>query len=214
MIPAKTAAVFRAARIPHQVNNEFSVTQAIIQVQRELPYEEMWKTAYDNSWFHIQFEDLSLIQFQNVPSPSFHFLECPLDVPTQRELLASLGMDFRQRHDSDFLEVYAEAVATAGYRRHITPIRYDRDFGSYRPGVHPAAHLHIGLDNDVRIALTREMTPMSFILFVIRQKYPANWDNVLKSDLAQTLERKIRLSLTPLAEKYWQKADTYELSLW
>ncbi len=214
MIPPKTVALFRTAGLGCQTNAEFSVTPAIIRTQRELPYDKMWKAAYDNSWFHIQFDDLSLIQFQQTPSPSYHFLECPLDVPTQRDLLASLGMDFRKRHDAAFLELYAEAVETASFRRNVTPIRYDRDFGSYRSGVHPAAHLHIGLDNDIRLGLPREMTPLAFILFVIRQKYPDNWERVLNSNLASSLQRNVRSSLIPLPGQYWQEADLCEMSLW
>lgn len=213
MIPSKTAALFRAASLQHELNAEFSVTAAIIRTQRELTYEKMWRAAYDNSWFHIMFEDLSLIQFQNAPSPSFHFLECPLDVPTRREFLAALGMDYRKRHDSDFQELYAEAVETAGSRPHVTPIRYDRDFGSYRAGVHPAAHLHVGLDNDIRLALPSEMTPLSFILFVIRQKYPSNWEQLLASNLAASLQRSVRYSLVPLPGQYWQEPDLCEMAL-
>lgn len=214
MIPPKTNALFRAAGLNFRMNADFSVTPAIIRIQRELSYEKMWKAAYDNSWFHIQFDDLSMIQFQQMPSPSYHFLECPLDAPSQRDLLTALGMEYRNRHDAGFLELYAEAVETAGSRRHVTPIRYDRDFGSYRSGVHPAAHLHIGLDNDVRLGLPREMTPFAFLLFVIRQKYPANWERVLDSNLAPALQHNVRNALIPLPEQYWQAADRCEMSLW
>ncbi len=213
MLPAKTDALMRVAGLRHKVNREFVVTAEIIRTQRVLPYDRMWKLAHDRKWFHIQFEDLSIIQFQNNPSPSFHFIECPLDVPSLGDFIASLGKEYRARYDSVVAELYDEAIETAGLRPYITPIRFDRDFGSYRSGVHPAAHLHIGIDNNIRLGLAREMTPLSFLLFILRQKYPSSWERLLRSNLASSLVRSIRDSLPPLPKQYGQDFDFCEIAL-
>lgn len=203
----------RFARLRNSVNEDFSVTPAIIRAQRELSYERMWRLAHDNSWFHIQFEDLSIIQFQNAPSPSYHFIECPLDVPPLSEFLNALQVEYRKRYHSDVAELYSEAIETANLRRHVTPIRYDRDFNGYRRGIHPAAHLHIGLENNVRLALPREMTPWSFLLFVIRQKYPQSWERLLNSGMAQHFENGVRQNLPLVPEDYWGGHDLSEIAL-
>lgn len=203
----------RTAGLRHKSNRDFIITNEIIRTQRELKYEQMWKLAHDNKWFHIQFEDLSIIQFQNSPSPSFHFIECPLDVPPLRDFIVGLGKDYRSRHNTDIKELYEEVIETSELREHLTPIRYDLDFGSYRPGVHPAAHLHIGLDNNIRLALPREMTPFSFLLFVLRQKYPSNWEKILQSNLCDSIAQSVRHSLPVIADKYWQNLDLCEISL-
>lgn len=213
MLPPKTVALMRAAGLRNQTNNDFVVTPAIISAQRQLPYVQMWRLAHDNKWFHIQFEDLSIVQFQNDPSPSYHLIECPLDVPPLGDFIESLDIDYRSRHRADVVELYDDAIDTASVRPHITPIRYDRDFRSYRGGVHPAAHLHIGLDNNVRLGLPREMNPWSFLLFVIRQKYPANWERLLDSELANTFPRAVRHALPPVPAEYWGNLDLCEIAL-
>lgn len=213
MLPPKTVELMRIAGLRNSINEEFLVTQEIIFLQRSLSYEKMWRLAHDNKWFHIQFEDLSIVQFQSAPSPSYHFIECPLDVPTLGEFVDSLDVEYRRRYDSDVIELYGEAIDTASLRRYSTPIRYDRDFNSYRCGVHPAAHLHIGLENNIRLELPKEMTPWSFLLFLIRQKYPQNWERLLNSSLAKHFEKGIRHGLTAVPPKYWGGHDLSEISL-
>jgi hypothetical protein len=213
MLPAKTSELMRLARLRNTVNQDFSVTQEIIRAQRELSYERMWRLAHDKKWFHIQFEDLSIIQFQNYPSPSYHLIECPLDVPPLSEFLAGMNLDYRTRHNADITELYDEAIDTANLRKYVTPIRYDRDFGSYRQGIHPAAHIHIGLDNNVRLALSREMTPWSFLLFIIRQRYPENWERLLGGTFSKSLRNSVRDNLPLVPIKYWDGHDFSEIAL-
>lgn len=203
----------RLAGLRNTVNEDFSVTPEIIRAQRELPYERMWRLAHDEKWFHIQFEDLSIIQFQNYPSPSYHLIECPLDVPPLGEFLETMDLDYRARHRSDIVELYNEAIDTASLRKYVTPIRYDRDFRSYRRGVHPAAHLHIGLDNNIRLALPREMTPWSFLLFVVRQRYPDKWERLHGCELAKHFAKGVRDNLPSVPEIYWGGHDLSEIAL-
>lgn len=213
MLPPKTLELMRVAGLRNIVSEDFSITPDIIRAQRELSYEKMWRLAHDKKWFHIQFEDLSIIQFQNNPSPSYHLIECPLDVPPIGDFLETMGFEYRSRNDAGFVELYSEAIDTANLKKYVTPIRYDRDFNSYRRGVHPAAHLHIGLDNNIRIALSREMTPWSFLLFVIRQKYPHNWQRLLDSKLSTHFPKAVRDSLPSVPNDYWNGHDFCEISL-
>jgi len=213
MLPPRTLELMRVAGLRNTVNNEFTVTPEIIRAQRELPYEEMWRLAHDKKWFHVQFEDLSIVQFQNTPAPSYHLIECPLDVPPLGDFLETMKIDYRDRHSADVVDLYNEAIDTASLRKYVTPIRYDRDFRSYRRGIHPAAHLHIGLDNNIRLALPREMTPWSFLLFIVRQKYPTHWERLLNSQLAKHFERNVRDSLPLVPGDYWAGHDLCEIAL-
>ncbi len=98
------------------------------------------------------------------------------------------------------------------YRKNFTPIRYDLDNNSYKTGVHPAAHIHIGLDNHIRIGLERELTPLAFLLFVIRQMYPRNWENLLESSISKTLPKKLHVELPKIGNQFFgihEKSDFY-----
>jgi hypothetical protein len=86
------------------------------------------------------------------------------------------------------------------------------DNSSYKSGIHPAAHIHIGLDNDIRIGLEREFTPLAFLLFVIRHMYPRNWENLLNSTISKTLSKKLHADLPKIETKYFgehEKCDLY-----
>jgi hypothetical protein len=91
-------------------------------------------------------------------------------------------------------------------------IRYDFDGGSFRTGVHPAAHIHIGLDNPIRIGLGKQLTPLAFLLFVIRQMYPENWERLLNNSVHRTLPNKLHINLEKVDDKYFgehEKSDLY-----
>lgn len=212
-LPGDARAILRLAGLRHNINPNFSVDREIIQSQRAVPYVQMWTMAHGRGWFHIQLEDLSILQFQTQPSPSFHFMECPLDIPSYAEFLNVLGVEYRGRHEPLYLEQYQEVVDTASLKAHVTPIRYDYDSNAYRAGVHPAAHIHIGLNNQVRLRVSREMNSRAFLLFVIRHRYPEAWHKLINSTLRDRLGKYVRGGLLKLAEQYQQPEDSYELSL-
>jgi hypothetical protein len=74
-----------------------------------------------------------------------------------KELEPELRKDYELYLGSDLAE------------RSVTPLRYDYEPERYRCGVHPAAHVHFGLANEIRLCSKRIMNPVSFTLFVIRR---------------------------------------------
>jgi hypothetical protein len=213
MLPAITCTVLRYAKLPNSLRENFTISSEIIQQLRERDYLNQWRLANGSQWFHVLLEDHAIFQFQASPSASYQYLECPLDVPTYREFVLASGRPFRDRHQTDLQEEYSLVLETAPLKAHVTPIRYDFDQHAYRPGIHPAAHLHIGYGNEIRIGLRREMTPLAFLLFVVRQRYPANWESLLDSSIGSQLESFIRKTLPPIAAKYFCDYDSRELYL-
>ncbi len=212
-LPSDAQAILRLAGLRNENSQLFSIDREIIQSQRALPYAQMWTLANSKRWFHIQLEDLSIFQFQIRPSPSFHFMECPLEIPTYADFLSTQGVDYRERNNPIYLDQYQEVIDTASLKLHITPMRYDYDSNAYRAGVHPAAHLHIGLNNQIRLRLSREMNARAFLLFVIRHRYPEAWYKLINSTLRDRLEKYVRSGLLMLSDRYKKAEDSYELSL-
>lgn len=213
MVPAQATAILRFAKLRNEISENFSINAEIIRRQRELPYAKMWQIAYSEGWHHIRFEDLSILQFQSNPSPSYHFIECPLAVPPLSEFVKERGFDYRDRYKSSVQEEYELVIDTASLRSHVTPIRYDYDVHGYREGVHPVGHLHIGLENEIRLRMDREMTPLAFLLFIIRQRYPVNWEHLINSPLGARLETFIRRSLVAIGPAYCKPLDQLEVKL-
>ena len=74
-----------------------------------------------------------------------------------------------------YKEEYERHLATLELNKAAVYIRYDEDPTLYRPMVHPYIHLHIGMNNNIRIPSSVEMTPLSFILFILQQVYYDVW---------------------------------------
>ncbi|MDP5239650.1 DUF2290 domain-containing protein [Uliginosibacterium sp. 31-16] len=191
----------------------WKITDGVIRELRELSYFDQWKACIENSWYNVRLEDHSLFVFNDSGEPSYSYIQAPVVAETFRGFLNRQGFDYSQRNRSEFLDDYELELGTAGVRLNVTPFRYDVDGGSYMQGRHPKAHLHIGLDNQVRLALRREMTPLSFSLFVMRQAYPDCWSKLMEKSDQICLRKIVRDGLKLVGEEYWMAHDQIELHL-
>jgi hypothetical protein len=208
--------IFRLARFPvvDYGNEHFVPSGAIVGHLRTLPYSEQWRVSLSERWYHARMDDHSLMVFDDSAGcPSYSFLHCPLTVETIRDFLSRKGLDYSARNIREAQEEYEQVFDTATFRPHVTPIRYDFDTRGYRCGTHPLAHLHIGLDNNVRLALRREMSPVSFSLFVMRQMYPHSWHNLLEHSTNCRLPHVCRAALPLIHDEYWTDFDAIEVHL-
>jgi hypothetical protein len=206
----------RAANLPvdNYGQDHFTVTPAIVRELRELTYFDQWKTARKNAWFHLELEDHSLILFsETTNSASFSYLQCPLAVPSFKEFLVALEIPNTPRKRREYRDEYEMVLDTADLRPHITPIRFDYDENGYLCGAHPVSHIHIGLDNNIRLGTNRKLTPISFLLFVMRQMYPDCWKKLLEHQESGRLPRAVRNDCPIIDENYWQHEDAMELHL-
>lgn len=205
------AAHFPVARFGH---DHFVLDWSMISELREVSYLDRWSMSRAREWFHVEMEDLSIFSFhESGVTRSYSYIECPLDVQSYRIYLEGQGLEYTTANRRENLEGYAMVLETAGLKKHITPIRYDLDPVGYRTGVHPLAHIHIGLENNIRIGLKKQMTPLAFVLFVMRQVYPECWSRLLEQKQGMNIERKIRLDCDAVAAEMWLEHDELELHL-
>lgn len=192
----------------------FSMTPAIVRELRELSYMEQWKKSIAERWYHVQLEDHSIITFSETDeSASFSYIQCPLIVPTFREFLQDRGIAYTQENRRNFQDEYDLAILTASAHEHPTPLRYDLDKTGYRKGVHPLAHIHIGLNNQIRIATKVKLNPVSFALFIMRHYYPAAWEKLLSHQESFNVSKSIRPKDSGIPREYWCELDQIELHL-
>jgi len=214
MLPPLTRAVFRYGRMDVEWNDYFALNSEIIGELRTRAYERQWKMCFERRWYHIRLEDHSLLAFNyDALRPSYQFLDCPLSIPTLREYLDSQKLSMRDRHSPDVQDEYRQVIETAAPKTAVTPIRYDFDAGSYRCGVHPAGHIHIGLENEIRFGVRREMSPLGFVMMVVRQRYPENWELILESTLREGIPSHVRDALRRVTNQYFDNHDYCEMYL-
>jgi hypothetical protein len=168
-----------------------------------------WTESIRQDRFCIKLGDGSLIQFREVAKPAFAFLESPMNVVSLADFARSLGAT-RAAEKYRFQVQYDEYVATAEAKDHVSPIRFEYDLEAYESGKHPIAHVHIGCENDIRIAVDKILTPASFVFLVLRLHYPDAWLRVLSSNLRDSIHRTFRKSLGKV-EGFPQKDDHCEL---
>lgn len=128
------------------------------------------------------------------------------------DYLAERGEENNPRIRREMAGSYQNVIDTAAERRHVTPIRYDYDPRGYQEGVHPVAHIHIGLGNEVRLC-SNKMSAASFVLFVMRQMYPKSWEQLLTRKGLNRFVNSIREPSTRLEERYFGAVDRIELHL-
>jgi len=185
---------------------------------RGLSYVEEYQSFLNESMFDFLLKDRALLQFKHLSDDevSYCYYQSPFDVPSYRDFLAeSLGPDADAIQDvgDSFLDEYSLAIDTARLRKNLLVMRYDFDPKLYEHGVHPAAHVHFGQGNEIRLSVRRLMEPMSFALFVIRQLYPESWRKLLDWTDAPVLCRAVRENLEVVGAAYYQMRDKLQLSL-
>jgi hypothetical protein len=142
-----------------------------------------------------------------VPYKDFVALELGIS-PTQpdcKKILAEFGDELRPD--------YEQYVTSQDSKTVVTPLRFDYKAEDYRPGIHPAAHVHFGFANQIRVGTRRVMNPLSFVLFILRQRYPEKWVRFRKLKDSEQLCRNVRQELDLVHKDYWGDEDEREASL-
>jgi len=203
----------RAAQIEHSYpDSPAQLSRQEIAELRQLDYVGQWQLAREKELYHLYFSDHSFFIFKTDPPQSYSFFDCPIEIKSISEYLISIGESVTARNVNIYQEDYDDYIATANFKKNSTPIRYDFDVGSYREGIHPVAHIHIGLENSIRIGLEKQLTPLAFLLFVIRQMYPDNWERLLRNQVHKELPDKLHLKLEKVSEEYlgqYERCDLY-----
>lgn len=205
--------LFREAAFPVESfgPDHFVISSAMIQELRELDYLDRWRTVLERGWFHVKTTDQSLFLFQEGLCSSYSFLHCPLEIiPFVDYLNLVLRVENTPENRRSYREEYEFLFETSSEKRHVTPIRFDYDENGYNSGVHPVAHVHVGLDNQIRI-FSNKMNPTSFVLFVMRHMYPRSWERLIGRTNADQYLRAIRHTNTKLAPRFVTSDDLLEL---
>jgi len=99
----------------------------------------------------------------------------PYECKSYEDFLIDNGENFKECGDL-YREEYVQYVSECEIKQSITPIRYDYDYSLYIPGKHPASHLHIGLEENFRIPVSKMLTPVKFVVFVMKNIYFEHWN--------------------------------------
>jgi hypothetical protein len=181
-------------------------------------YVEEFDLYQKNRHWDVQLNDFAILQFRQPDDDTvgYCYHQAPKSAPTYVEFVSEqMGESFvgAEEIDGSYWPDYELAVDTARPRETITSIRYDYSPKLYEEGVHPAAHVHVGRKNDIRIATRRLMTPIAFALFIIRQMYAEQWRVFLRRNDAEETCAAVRRKLALVQSDYHQTKDRWQLIL-
>jgi hypothetical protein len=194
----------------------------IAAILRRKAYGEMWQACLDGEWYDCRLIDASLLQFRRWDQKlSYSYLESPYEAMTFDEYASeridenwqTLPAEVRQSLELDLRAGYELYLQSDLAERPTTPLRYDYEPGLYRVGVHPAGHIHFGLNNEIRVCTRRIFSPLSFTLFVMRQYYPNNWGSLLQRRQNDPIFREVRENLATVPGEFMQPLDRCEHQL-
>lgn len=121
----------------------------------------------DYSYFQFSWSGEDAVRYAYYPNP---FLSGDADALSKlkkwHELLAA-GLISHE----EFLDLLRGRPADA----RIPLIRYENAPGQYKRFNHPCSHMHIGLHSDNRWPVDRLLTPLAFVLLVVKQYYGETW---------------------------------------
>lgn len=195
---------------------------------RGMTYRQVYEECVREYAYDFLLADQSLLLFIKTGhnchdgSLSYSFLECPVKVMVYREFVGNeIGVnimddDFDYEVDAwgDELRAdYEQYVNSRDTKSVVTPLRYDYKASDYRPGIHPASHVHFGHENEIRVGTQRVMKPLSFLLFVLRQRYPKAWDRLRGTEKMPVHARNVRNDLDVVDVAYWSDLDQHEIYL-
>ena len=213
---ARAYRICKKLKLSNKHNENVLYKADLVKAIRDLSYREEWEYYVKNRLYNIMFDNYSLFQFKlptkENPQFSYCYYECPLNIVPYEDFLISFDTNINEAGQS-YREEYDDYVFTATLREHITPIRYDYAPKDYREGIHPAAHIHIGRDNHVRLGTERLMSPLSFVLFTLRQTNPHAWSVFLQSSEAEQTCRAVRDGISRIEAEFLKKMDKWEVML-
>lgn len=186
---------------------------------RTKSYTDIWRDCFSNRHFDFLLEDMSMIQFCHGGNSNlerlrlnYSFYECPFSVSSYSDFLKEEGFEYHEVGEQ-LREEYDLYLNDAPEKKAITPIRYDYDPESYDEGCHPASHVHFGHRSSIRLASKNILTPISFVLFIVRQCYPKQWKEYLLASIPPPILGNVRSSLTQVPRRFWNSNDDAQMIL-
>ncbi len=195
---------------------------------RGMNYRQVYEECIREYAYDFRLVDQALLLFTRAGNDEhdgqldFCYYESPVIVIPYKEFVAmELGIapthpDYEKvigEFGDELRPDYEQYVSSQDSNVVVTPLRFDYKAEDYRPGIHPAAHIHFGFANHIRVGTRRVMNPISFLLFILRQRYPEKWGLFRKLRHSDQLCRNIRDELDLVHEDYWCDEDDREVYL-
>jgi len=134
-------------------------------------YLDIYLAGYKGGFYNFLMKDYSFFQFWEAEgSARYAFYPNPFDLSKLNES-----------------DIFSDSYSSLPAKFSRAPIRYDYDKQSHRCRDHPAAHFHIGTEEDSRIMSGRVISPLLFVMLILRKYYFPIWRKGRGGDLDKVM---------------------------
>lgn len=196
-----------------------SYQKETIEISKTDDYLKIYDVIVNNKDYDIQLFDDSIFQLSNKGGKCrYAFMQCTREYITREEFMyETLGDGCDVEADLDaFYEMFEDEYEQRRDEQQINTnavyFRYDTDELGYLPNVHSYAHLHVGLNNSIRIPCSRELTPFAFVLFAVKHVYSQYWKDAILKEKINEIHYSFKKKCCHLTEEHWgedEKRDLY-----
>lgn len=198
-------------------------SEDFLKVSKQDDYKLMYDTAVNHMDYNLILKDGSIFQFEKEANDDlrYAFIQTPYNYISFNDFLLSFNdekdipTDFEELQQLKILyeNDYEQMLAEQGCNSRVSYFRYDVDSVRYMPNIHSYAHLHVGIDNDIRIPCATILTPAAFVVFVIKQTYKDSWESCLKDEARKKKIMHFAQDRVLLDEDKWNNIERKELTL-
>jgi len=175
---------------------------------RPLSYADAWKKCKLNSWFDIELDDSSLLIFKQ---DGYSYIRTPISSLSFEGFAQEFyeeDPEWKKEENSHVIaEEYEKYIESQQQFQPPMPVRFDIDVAYYCEHIHPLYHFHFGIGNESRIPSNRELTPISFVGFILRTFYPKEWKVFSESQNIGTIIRLLKRDLKMVPKEYWKSCE-------
>jgi hypothetical protein len=186
---------------------------------------ELYRIAIANEDFEVLLTDESIFQFSRQDNYlRYCFIQNPLIFPSKEDYLTKLyGPEELLNLSGSELESLLAMVDDHEYEQYLTEqslnnqshiLRYDLDEKGYLPLVHSYSHIHVGLNDSLRIPCSKILTPLQFTIFCIKHSYHEFWKTRFNNDGGiEELMRESKKLCRIIPQAYWIEREMHDLFL-
>lgn len=187
-------------------------------VNEPTSYAEEYRQVVARRDYDYLLDDEALLRFDFTerhnlgPLLRYSYYCWPYEFPTYREYLKAQDLDPNREGDA-LREQYEQELSEAPEIPSPCSMRYDFQEELHREGTHSASHLHIGYANSIRLPSDRMITPVGFVVMLIRHLYYQRWKKMAEGSSLWGWVSGSSRAQTALTSKFHGKLDEWQMHL-
>lgn len=197
-------------------------SEEFLKISKNNNVVQTYQCAIQNKDYDLLLIDDSIIQFQKVNDDlRYAFIQNPFNYVSKEEYISIV---YSQEELTEYSELSLEELINDNeYEQFLNEqslnsisnyFRYDYSTKGYQPLIHSCSHLHIGQNENVRIPISKIITPLKFTKFCIKNTFFNKWKTQFEIE-PQFINEVIQMKndCHPLPPEKWHINENNDLHL-